>query len=280
LAERLGLVAGGGRFPLLVARNARAQGVEVVVAALRDNASREIEAHASIVKWVSVTQFGRIIKFLRSERVTEAILAGSVRKTLMYSPAKLLLHPPDARALKIWYQHLKDHKDATIITMFIRELAQEGIEVVSSIKYLPDCLAAEGLLSKRTPDEREMADIEFGRRIAAILADLDVGQSIIVKEKVVVAVEAIEGTDETIRRGGKLAGKGAVLVKFGRTNQDLRFDIPTVGADTVAVCRESGVSAIAVEAGRTIVLDGDEMAAAADKARIAILGIARELGAR
>ena len=280
MAERLGLIAGGGRFPLLVARNARAQGVEVAVAALRDNASPEIEAHVDTVKWVSVTQLGRIIRFLRAQRVTEVILAGSVRKTVIYSPAKLLLHPPDARALKMWYQHLKDHKDATIISMFIRELAQEGIEVVSSIKYLPDCLAPEGALSERAPDEREMADIEFGGRIAAALADLDVGQSIMVKDRVVVAVEAVEGTDETIRRGGALAGKGAVLVKFSRTNQDLRFDIPTVGADTVAVCRESGVSAIAVEAGGTLVVDMDEMAAAADEAGIAVCGIAREPASR
>ncbi len=275
MAERLGLIAGGGRFPLLVARNARAQGVEVVVAALRDNASPEIKDCADSFKWVSVTQLGRIIKFLNTHQVTEAVLAGSVKKTVMYSPAKLLLHPPDARALKMWYQKLKDHKDASIISMFIGELAQDGIKVVSSIKYLPDCLAADGQISGRAPDEREMADIEFGAGIAAALADLDVGQSILVKERVVVAVEAVEGTDETIRRGGKLADKGAVLVKFSRTNQDMRFDIPTIGADTIAVCRDSGVSAIAIEAGRTIILDGDEMTAAADKAKIAVYGMPR-----
>jgi len=276
MSAKLGIIAGMGRFPILVAQGAHRQGIQVVVAALRDHADTALAAYAERFEWVSVTQVGAIADLFRREGVREVVLVGGVDKKIMFSPLALLRYPPDARALKLWYQRLKDRKDSHILATFAGDLAADGIEIVSSIKYLPESLARAGTMTRRAPTAREAADIAFGKHIVSALADLDVGQSIIVKDKVVVAVEAIEGTDETIRRGGQLAGGEAVLIKFSRTHQDMRFDVPTTGLETVRVCTAAGVSAIALEAGRVVMLDRDDMIAAADQAGIAIFGISRQ----
>ena len=271
MAQKIGLIAAAGRFPFLVAGKAAARGDRVFIAGLRGGAAKEIEPLAEVFEWVGIAQVGRMIDFFREHGVKEVIFAGAVNKREMYSPTRFLRNPPDMRSMSLW-RRLPDKRDSTILRAVALEFASEGIEIVSCLKYLKDSLTPTGTLTKRAPDEREQADIQFGWKIARTLAGMDVGQSIVVKDKVVVAVEAMEGTDETIRRGGKIAHGGAVLIKFSRPTQDPRFDIPVVGSETVKTCAEAGVPVISLEAGKTLVFDRDQMVTLADKARISIHG--------
>ena len=271
MGQKIGLIAAGGRFPFLIAGKAAERGDEVFVAALRGSASEEFETPVKLFQWVSITQVGRIIDFFRECGVKEVIFAGAVNKAEMYSPTKFLRHPPDMRSIALW-RRLPDKKDLTILRAVADEFAGEGIEIISCLKYLKDSLVPVGALTKRAPDEREQRDIEFGWRIARAMAGMDVGQSVVVKDKAVIAVEAMEGTDETIRRGGEIAHGGAVLIKFSRPGQDPRFDIPAAGPDTVRACAKSGVGVISLEAGRTLLFDKDEMIELADKGKIAVHG--------
>jgi hypothetical protein len=265
LAEKVGLIAGGGRIPFLIAERAAGRGHGVFIAALRGQAAQELRSLAEEFAWVGLAQVGRMIDFFKRHGVRQAIFAGTVAKSEMYSPLKFLRNPPDLRSVKLWYQKLRDRKDVTILSVVADEFGREGIEIVSGLKYLSDCLTPAGTLTKRAPDRREMEDIEFGWRIARAIAEQDVGQSVVVKDRAVVAVEAMEGTDETIRRGGKLAQGGAVLVKFSRPRQDPRFDIPAAGPDTVEACAAAGVSVIS-------------LIALADRENIAIHGFAPASG--
>jgi len=276
LADKIGIVAGGGGFPPLLVAKAREHGAEVHVAALRGYADEGLREGGAAFAWVGIAQVGRIIRFFKRGGVKDVIFAGDVAKAEMYSPTKFLRHPPDMRSLRLW-RRLRDRTDLTILSAVAEEFAAEGIEVVSPLRYLKDCLTPEGPITAppegRRPDERERADIAFGWRIGAALAGLEVGQSLIVKDKAVVAVEAMEGTDEAIRRGGGIAQSGAVLVKVSRPDQDPRFDIPCAGPETVRTCAKAGVGVIALEAGRTLLLEKDRMIAEANAARIALYGI-------
>ena len=272
----LGLIAGAGTLPFLVADGARAHGRLVVAVALKDYASPDLSSHVDRIHWTGLGRMGRLIKHLQDEGVRQAVMIGGVRKAGMYSALKFLRHPPDLRAVKFWYQRLTDRGDASILGGFTEELAHEGIELVSCLDYLGEHLPDAGCMTKRRPTERETADVQFGARIASEIARLDVGQSIIVKQGAVAAVEAVEGTDETIRRGAQLARKGAVLIKFSRPDQDFRYDVPVIGLETMEVCHECGVRVIAVEAGRVLIADKPAAIQEADRKKITLMGI--ELG--
>ena len=270
---RLGLIAGSGILPILVADRARGQGQSVAAVAFDGYASQDLAAHVDRIYWIGLAQMGKLIDVLKKEGARHAVMIGGVRKATMYSSLKQLRHPPDLRAMKFWFQQLKDRRDASILGGFMEELAKEGIELVSCLDYLKDHLADAGCMTGRTPTDRETADVHFGARMASEIAGLDVGQSVIVKEGVVTAVEAIEGTDEAIRRGAKLANKDAVLVKFSRPDQDFRYDVPVVGPRTIEICDECGVRVIALQAKRVLMADKPAVIREADRKRITVMGV-------
>ena len=258
---------------MLVADSARTQGRRVVAAAFQGYASAELADHVDRLHWVGLAQMGKLIKRLREDGVRQAVMIGGVQKTAMYSALKFLRHPPDLRAVKFWYQQLKDRRDVTILRGFMLELAKEGIELLSCLDYIRDQLAEPGCMTKREPTEREAADVQLGARIAREIARLDVGQSIVVKDGAVTAVEAVEGTDEAIRRGAKLANNGAVLVKFSRPEQDFRFDVPVAGARTIEICDECDMRVIGLEANRVLMADKPAVIQEANRRRITLIGI-------
>ncbi|HEY8549984.1 MAG TPA: UDP-2,3-diacylglucosamine diphosphatase LpxI [Vicinamibacterales bacterium] len=270
-AAPLGVIAGNGRFPFLVLEGAAALGRAVTIIAIRDEADPGLEAAArakgAALHWVSLGQLGKCIALLKAAQVEQAVMAGQVKHVKIFSD-----FVPDLTLLSVIRRLKARHTDALIAA--VADVMQEkGIHLLSSTAFLEPLLAPEGQLTTRAPDERERGDFEFGYRMADTIAGLDIGQTIVVKDRAVVAVEAMEGTDETITRAGKLAGPGAVVVKVAKPQQDMRFDVPVVGLPTIEVMRAAGATALTVDAGRTLMIDGPEaIAAAADRAGIAIVG--------
>ncbi|MBM4044327.1 MAG: LpxI family protein [Planctomycetes bacterium] len=269
---RLGLIAGNGLFPILFARCAKERAVGVVALAIEGEARPELEKEVEKLHWVGLAKLGQMIRILKREGLTRAAMAGGVTKADMFSTVLYRRFRPDLRAIQLWYQKVRDRKDHSILGAFADELEGEGIKLESSLLYLDKHLADKGCMTRRKPSRRELADVEFGWPIAKQVAQLEIGQTLVVKERCVVAAEGIEGTDEAIRRGAKLAGKGIVVVKLAKANQDLRFDVPTVGENTVATLREVGANALAIEAGKTLMLDKPAVIAAADQAHITLVG--------
>ncbi|KPV41712.1 hypothetical protein AN478_01155 [Thiohalorhabdus denitrificans] len=263
-APVIGLIAGYGRFPLLYADSLRAQGYRVFCAAIREESDPDIRAHVDELTWLRLGQLGKLIEAFRKAGVEEAVMAGKVHKTRIY---KLR---PDLRAVKLMAR-APDFKDDTLLGAVASELDRAGIRLVSSIEHAGELLPGPGVLTRRDPDKTEQGDIAFGWELAKSIAGQDIGQSVVIKKRSVMAVEAIEGTDEAIRRGGSLGGGGVTVVKVAKPGQDVRFDVPTVGVDTVEVMAEAGATCLALEAGMTLVLDQAEMVAAADAAGISIV---------
>lgn len=261
---RVGLIAGYGRFPVLYAKALRAQGFEVLCTAIREEAPAEIEEVADRCVWLRVGQLGRMIEVFREAGVTTAVMAGKVHKTRIYQLR------PDLRAFKL-LARVPDYKDDTLLGAIADELEGEGIHLASSIEYAGPLLPGPGVLTKRAPGKRERGDIDFGWPVAKGIAGLDIGQSVVIRERAVMAVEAIEGTDEAIRRGGHLGDGEVTVVKVAKPAQDVRFDVPTIGPDTIAAMAESGATCLAAEAGMTLVLDQDEVVAAAERAGISVI---------
>jgi len=270
--ERIGLLAGNGRFPILLAQNARRQGVEVVAVALKDEASPELEQHVETLHWTSIVKLGKVIKIFKKEGLTKAVMAGGVTKAKMYDGFRVLNLVPDLRTIGVIYKRARDKRDHTLLAAVADEFAAEGVHFQSSIDYMGDYLADEGCMTKRQPSPREQEDVDFGWDLAKAIAEMQIGQTLVVKDQCVAAVEAVEGTDEAVRRGGALTKKGAVVIKLSRPNQDLRFDVPTIGPLTVETLKDAGISTLAVEAGKTIMIDKPDLVAAADANRIAIVG--------
>lgn len=261
-----GLIAGNGRFPILALQEARKLGHRVVAVAIREEASPEVEKLAWRCYWISLGQLGRLIEILKQEEISEVILAGQVRHARLFSGIR-----PDWRLLQL-LAALPERNTEALIGGVVRVLEEEGIRVIDSTSLLKPLVAGEGPLTRRKPDRDELADLEYGRRIAGALAALDVGQSVAVAERACVAVEAMEGTDAMLRRAAALVnGRPLRLVKVGRRRRHLLFDVPVVGRDTIPVMIETHTTALAVDAGRTLLLDRDEMLAAADAAGIAIV---------
>jgi len=261
------LIAGNGRFPIIFAENARQLGYFVTAIAHVGETLPELEHAVNRIHWVRIGQFNKVIKLLKSDGVGQAVMLGGMKKTHVFADVR-----PDFRAMAL-FARLKTWKDDGILREVAAELEREGIHIRESTFGLQNILVTKGVLSSRTPTKKEQADIEFGWAMAAEIGRLDIGQCLVIKDKSVVAVEAAEGTDETIRRGGQLARSGAVVVKRCKPNQDLRFDLPAVGPGTIATMREVGATVLALDAGRSILLDREAMIQQANQANVAVIGL-------
>ncbi len=262
---RLGLIAGNGKFPFLVIEGARRAGAEVAVAAIKEETDPAIERVADRLTWVGVGQLGRMIRFFKREGVEKAIMAGQVRHVQIFSGAM-----PDVRMLRMLLSLPRRNTDA-LIGGVAAELAREGIELIDSTYFLQDHLPAEGLLTRRAPDERERGDIAYGLEVAREIARLDLGQTIVVRSRACVAIEAMEGTDATVRRAGQLARGRLTVVKVAKPGQDMRFDVPVVGLPTIEAMTEAGATCLCVTAGKTLLFDREEMLRLADHRRITVV---------
>jgi len=272
--EPVGLIAGSGRLPFLVAQGVRGAGRPLVVAALRGLASPRLADLADVFRWVTVTRLGAWLKALKGGGVREAVMIGGVQKKNIYSPLRVLRYIPDARVLRMWYQTIRrDRRDNAILLAVANELRKEGIELVSSVKYCKEHLADEGQMTKLPISRIVQEDVEFGWRIARASADLDIGQSIALKEKAIIAVEAMEGTDAMIRRAGRVCRVGGwTLIKVARPKQDMRFDVPTVGPKTITNLKDAKCVCLVLEAGKTLIVDKLATLALAEKLKIAVIG--------
>lgn len=272
-APRYGMIAGNGRFPLLALQTARREGHEVVVVAVEHEASAELAPLASSLHWINIGQLGRLIEILQREGVSQVMMTGQVKHVSLFSDIK-----PDWRLVKL-LASLKERNTAALIGGVQRVLAEEGIELVDSTRLLKPLLATEGVLTRRKPDKEEEADLRYGRRLASLLATADIGQSVAVSEKACVAAEAMEGTDAMLRRAAALVnGKPLRLAKASRGRAHLLFDVPVAGLTTIEAMVETGTTALAVDAGRTLLLDKEELLKRANDAGIAIVGYAPEPG--
>jgi DUF1009 family protein len=270
----IGLIAGMGDLPGLVVDGMRAEGRKVVVLGLRGFADDSLKDRADVFKWISLTRLSGWIRKFRREGVSQAVMIGGVRKRAMYSPVRLIQNIPDLRTIRIWYGRVRhDKRDNAVLLAVADELARNGIELMSSVEYCKDHLASEGVMTKTSPKGPCQGDIEFGWHIARASAELDIGQSIAVKERDIIAVEAIEGTDAMIRRAGRLCRVGGwTMVKVARPAQDMRFDVPTVGPETLRNLKDAKCCCLVVEAGRTLIADKPHTLALADELGIAVIG--------
>jgi hypothetical protein len=263
------LIAGKGRFPLLALQSARSQGHEVVVAAIENEATPELAAFSSSFHWINIGQLGKLIDIFQREKVSEVMMTGQVKHVSLFSGIT-----PDWRLVKL-LASLKEKNTAALIGGVQRVLREEGIELVDSTRLLKPLLAPEGVLTRRKPAKEEEADIRYGRRIASVLASVDIGQSVAISEKACVAAEAMEGTDAMLRRAAGLAnGKPLRLVKASRGRAHLLFDVPVAGLTTIETMIETNTTALAVDAGRTLLLDKEQMIELADRAKLTIAGYA------
>lgn len=264
---RCGLIAGNGRFPFLVLEGARAAGVEMVVAAIREETDPRIAELASTIEWISVGHLGKLIRFFRKEGVDQVIMAGQVRHVQIFKLSAL----PDLRMARMLARLKRRNTDA-LLGAVADELESEGIRLIDSTTYLQPLLARAGVLTRRAPDKSELADIEYGREVALELARLDLGQTIVVKRQAVVALEAMEGTDATIRRAAELVrGRPLTVIKVAKPNQDMRFDVPVIGLQTIETLVACHVTAVSLTADKTLIFDREETLEAANRHRIAIV---------
>jgi UDP-2,3-diacylglucosamine hydrolase len=264
---KYGLIAGNGRFPFLVLEGARAQGVEVVVAAIKEETDPAIERVGCRVEWIGVGQLGRLIRYFKREQVTEAIMAGQVKHHQIFRLNAL----PDLRMVRL-LARLKTKNTDSLIGAVADELATEGITLIDSTTFLGPFIATEGVMTRRGLTKDERADIDYGIGIAREIARLDLGQTIAVKDRAVVAIEAMEGTDAVIARAGEITRhRPFVVVKVARPDQDMRFDVPVIGPPTIEAMARAGATAIHVTAGKTLLFDKEDLLALADRKGIAII---------
>jgi DUF1009 family protein len=276
IKEKIGLIAGNGRFPLLVLDAACSQGHEVIVAAIKEETSPQIESHgAAAVHWLSVGELSKLIETFKKEGIRRAIMAGQVKHKQIFSSIR-----PDWRLAKLLLS-LPTRNTDSLLGAIAQVLAEEGIMLENSTSFLGPLLAKPGVLTKRSPSDQERKNIDYGRAVARHLAQYDIGQTVVVAESACIAVEAMEGTDATIARAGHIMksldsaapstlSRALTVIKIAKPNQDMRFDVPVIGARTIEVMQEAGASCLALDAGRCLLLDGPTILAAADGARIAI----------
>jgi DUF1009 family protein len=265
--KRIGLIAGSGQFPRIFSKAAKGRGLHVFAVAHEGETDPELERLVEAIKWIKIGQVKKLITFFKENDVRDAVMIGGITKTKMFSGVR-----PDLTALKILAT--VDHtQDDRLLRAFAGALEKEGINICASTFLLPELLASPGCWTRRKPNKSEMTDVRFGWEIVKEIGDLDIGQSVVVRDGSVMAVEAIDGTDATIRRGGKLGRENTVVVKASKPNQDMRFDVPAVGPETIKTMRSVGASVLAVEAGRTVVFEKEEMVALANRSGIAIIGM-------
>lgn len=266
--KKIGLIAGVGRLPVEFARAARGMGVHVIGIGVLPEVDPELAQVANSYEYVNIAKLDRIFKLLKREKVTEITLLGKINKELVYAHKEL----PDLRVLKI-FSRLKNFSDDTLTLALVDELAAEGISVLDQTELLRPLMPQPGILSKRQPTEAELADMRFGLTMAKKIGGLDIGQTVVVKNRAIMAVEAIEGTDACIRRGGQLGRGGVTVAKSAKPQQDMRFDVPGVGPDTIDSMILAGAVALVIEAGRTLVVDREKMIEKADQHSITIVAM-------
>lgn len=265
--KTIGLIAGNGSFPLLLAQEAKRRGDRVMVVALKEEAESGIDKYADEITWLSIGQLGKIITFLKDHHVTHAVMAGQVRHTQLFRNIV-----PDLRAAKVLAK-VMNKKAESVLSTVLQEFESEGIHFLPSTTYLDHWLCEPGLLTHRRLSSSEEDDIAFGVPLARTIAGQDIGQTIVVKDKTIVAVEAMEGTDACIRRAGEIAGPGCVVIKVARPRQDLRFDIPVIGPKTLETLTNASARVLALEAGKTLLLDKDDLLKEANAAQLTITGV-------
>lgn len=265
--KKIGLIAGSGQFPIIFSKAAKSKGFAVYALAYLQETDSRLKDHVDALEWIHLGQVKRLIKFFKKNNVSEAVMIGAIKKTKMFSDIK-----PDTKAISIVVGMRHTHDDR-LLRAFARALEKEGIKIRASTFLLPDILARKGCWTKRKPDRSEKADIDLGWKLAKEIGRLDIGQCVLVGGGSVLAVEAIDGTDATIQRGGKLGKGTAVVVKVSKPNQDARFDIPAVGAQTISTMHAADARVLAIEAGRAIVFDRAEMISLADRFGIAIVAL-------
>ncbi len=271
----VGLLAGSGRFPILFAEAAIRQGWEVACVGIRYEAPEELRHLCTSFHEVGVSKLGRMIRTFRREGVQQVVMAGKVTKSVMYTPWRIVQLWPDPRMFHMWYRTCRaDKRDDSILLAVIAEFARDGMTFGSALDYCPELLVNAGTLTRRGPTPQEWKDIDFGWNLAKEMGRLDVGQSVAVKERAVLAVEAIEGTDRCIERAGQFCRVGGwTLVKVAKPQQDMRFDVPTVGTSTIENLHRARARVLAIEAGKTIVIDQPEVVALADRYGMAIVAL-------
>jgi DUF1009 family protein len=265
--EILGLIAGGGPFPLIAADAARRRGIRVVAIAHHQETDPALAGKVDDIAWIKLGQFGHLIRELKRKNVKKTIMAGTIAKKKIFENIR-----PDLKGLAVMSRLAFFHDD-DILRAVAEELAKEGIEIVSSTLYLPDLVAPRGCLTRRKPTRTEQDDIRFGWRVAKELGRMDIGQCVVVRKKTVLALEAIEGTNETILRGGTLGREKTVVVKVSKPNQDLRFDVPAIGIETVRTMSRVKASALAVEAGKTLIFDKRGVITYANRLGISVVAL-------
>jgi len=263
----LGLIAGNGRFPFLAAAGARRAGRRVVALAIREEADPALENEVDELHWVGLGQLGRAIDILRKAGAAEALMAGQVQHRQIFSDVV-----PDLKLVGVLARLALQNTDS-LIGGVADALGREGITLLPSVAFLADQLAEKGPMTRRKPSREEKRDVEYGEGVARTIAGLDLGQTVVVKGRAAVALEAMEGTDEVIRRAGRLAGPGATVVKVSKPGQDMRFDVPVIGRGTVEAMSEAGARVLAVDAGRTLLIDKPDFVARAEAAGISVLGL-------
>ncbi len=267
---KFGLIAGNGKFPFLVVEGAKKQGASLAVVAIREETDKHIEEVAEKVIWVGIGQLGKMISFFKKEAVEKVIMAGQVKHVQIFSGAL-----PDLRMVKMLYNLPKRNTDS-LIGGIADELAKDNIELIDSTYFTQDFLASEGVLTKRKPNENERGNIEYGLRAANEIARLDLGQTIVVRAKACVAIEAMEGTDAVIKRAGELAKGKLTVIKVAKPNQDMRFDVPVVGVPTIQTMIEAGATCLCLTAQKTLIFDREEMLNLANRNKIAIVAAGSE----
>ena len=266
MVNRIGLLAGNGRFPIIFAESARKKGVEVVAIGINEETSKELEKFVNKIYWLGVGELEKLLGILKEENIRSIVMAGQVRHKLLFDNNIKI-----DKKMQLLLGGLRNKKTDSIIGAVARLLEFKGIKVLSSITFLSEYLSQKGVLTSKLPDEKVLKDIAFGRRIAKAIAGLDIGQSIVVKDRVVLAVESIEGTDEAIRRAEKYGKDGIVVIKVTKPRQDMRFDIPVIGPDTIRLLKEVKASCLSIEAKKTLIIDKQETLRLAEEAGISIV---------
>jgi DUF1009 family protein len=265
--KKLGIISGMGELPVAIAADARSKGYHVIAVGLEPLADKALESCVDEMRWINVGKLGDIIEYLKKSGVEEVIMAGKVPKSLLYK-SKIT---PDLRAIKLLFT-LKDRSDDSILLAIAKELKKDGMKLLNTTDFSSLLLTPEGVLTENGPSEEEWKDIAFGWGIAKEMGRLDIGQTVVIKNQAVMAIEAIEGTDEAIKRGGKLAGSGAVVVKVSKPQQDMRFDVPVVGLDTLRSMVEVKCRVLAIEAEKSILLQREKLVREANETGIAVVG--------
>lgn len=276
--RRVGLLAGAGRFPIAFAEEARAQGLQVVGVGVAGMAPPELAELCHLYFEIPLARIGKAIRLFKRTRVQRVVMAGKIEKTVLFQPWRILRLLPDWRTLHMWYRYAtNDRKDDTLLLAVIREFERDQIMFDSALDYCPELLVKHGFLTRRRPTDSQWKDIRFGWELAKEMGRLDVGQSVAVNDMAVLAVEAIEGTDRCIRRAGELCRRGGfTVVKVAKPQQDMRFDVPTIGQQTIQSLHDAGGRVLAIEAGKTIILDQAAVMELADRLGIAVVAVNAE----